>query len=227
MSKTAALILAAGNSTRMGFAKQTAAIGSQTVITRTLTAFQNAPSVHSIVIVGRACDIAMLTALCEELHITKLHAICVGGNTRQQSAKNGMTVLPDDADFVAIHDGARPLVTPDLIDKVIAQAKLHGAALLAMPVKDTIKVASADGFIQGTPERAVLWQAQTPQVFRVDVYRRAMDYAIAHGLDFTDDCQLMERLSIPVKLVESTYQNIKITTPDDLTLAAAMLENKE
>ena len=193
------------------------------MILHTLLAFQGASSVDHILLVTRAEDVQPFTQLCQENGITKLYAVCEGGATRQQSAENSIAALPCDTDFIAVQDGARPLITPALIDQTVAAAKEHGAAAVAVRVKDTIKVASHNGFISATPDRDTLWQVQTPQVFDLAKYKHALDAAVEAGVSLTDDCQLFERLGLPVKLVEGTYQNLKITTPEDLTIAAALL----
>ena len=169
--KTVAMILAAGNSTRMGFPKQTAALGDTPVLARTLAAFEAAACIDGILLVARPADKPLFAEICQTGGIRKLLYICDGGDTRQQSAENGLAALPPDCEFLAVHDGARPLVTPELIEKTVAAAKEHGAAAVAVPVKDTVKIATADGFIHSTPDRRTLWQVQTPQVFRLTLRR--------------------------------------------------------
>ena len=220
---TVAMILAAGNSTRMGFPKQTAAVGDTPVLARTLAAFEAAACIDGILLVARPADKPVFADICRDLGMRKLLSICDGGDTRQQSAENGLAALPPDCEFLAVHDGARPLITPELIAKTVAAAKAYGGAAVAVPVKDTIKVADRDGFIAATPDRRTLWQVQTPQVFRLDAYRRALAAALRDGCSFTDDCQLFEHCGLPVKLVEGSYTNIKITTPEDLKIAGALL----
>jgi len=221
--KTTAVILAAGSSTRMGFPKQTALLNGKAVILHTLLAFQQAMSIDAILLVTRPEDEAPFTAMCTENGITKLCAVCEGGATRQESAQKSIAALPPDTDFIAVQDGARPLITPALIDGAVAAAKIHGAAAVAVPAKDTIKVASSNGFVSATPNRNTLWLVQTPQVFNLKTYKEALASATAAGVSLTDDCQLFERLGLPVKLIEGSYQNLKITTPEDLTIAAALL----
>lgn len=221
--KTVAMILAAGSSSRMGFPKQTAALGAQTVLARTLSAFEAAACIDGILLVARPADKPLFADICQTGDVRKLLCICNGGDTRQQSAENGLRALPPDCDFLVVHDGARPLVTPELIEKAVAAAKEHGAAAVAVPVKDTIKVADPNGFIASTPDRRTLWQVQTPQVFRLTAYRQALAAALRDGCDFTDDCQLFEHCGLPVKLIEGSYTNIKITTPEDLKIAGALL----
>ncbi len=221
--KTTAVILAAGNSSRMGFPKQAALLNGKPVILHTLLAFEQATSIDAILLVTRPADVQPFETLCRENGITKLYAVCEGGATRQESAEKSIAALPPDTDYIAVQDGARPLITPTIIDIAAAEAKVHGAAAVAVPVKDTIKVANGNGFIAATPERSTLWQVQTPQIFRLTDYKRALEAAAKAGISLTDDCQLFERLGLPVKLVEGSYRNLKITTPEDLTIAAALL----
>lgn len=221
--KTVAVILAAGNSTRMGFPKQTALLNGKPVILHTLSAFEQAASIDAILLVTRPEDVKPFENMCKENGITKLYAVCEGGATRQQSAEKSIAAVPADTAFIAVQDGARPLVTPAIIDETVKSAKEHGAAAVAVRVKDTIKVASDNGFISATPDRNTLWQVQTPQVFDLLKYKNALASAVDAGVSLTDDCQLFERLGLPVKLVEGNYQNLKITTPEDLTVAAALL----
>lgn len=221
--KTVAVILAAGNSTRMGFPKQTALLNGKPVILHTLSAFEQADTVDAIILITRPEDVKPFTEMCKENGISKLYAVCEGGATRQQSAEKSIAALPDDTAFIAVQDGARPLITPAMIDKTVAAAKQYGAAAVAVRVKDTIKVADANGFVSATPDRDTLWQVQTPQVFDLAKYKNALASAAKAGVSLTDDCQLFERLGFPVKLIEGHYQSLKITTPEDLTIAAALL----
>ncbi len=224
--KTVAVILAAGNSTRMGFPKQLAPLNGMPVLAHTLLQFENAPSVDGILLVARPEDFEVFSALCEQHHITKFIGICPGGATRQQSAKNSLDALPADTELIAVHDGARPLCDPALIERVIAKAKESGAAAAAVPVKDTIKRVDENGRVTETVDRAALRQVQTPQVFRLSLYRDALAAAIKDGADLTDDCQLFERTGLPVTLVEGSDRNIKITTPADLAIAAILLKRE-
>lgn len=221
--KTTAVILAAGSSTRMGFPKQTAILNGKPVILHTLLAFEQATSVDAILLVTRPEDVVPFRTMCAENGITKLYAVCEGGASRQESAERSLAALPPDTDFIAVQDGARPLITPALIDAAVMAAKEHGAAAVAVSVKDTIKVASDNGFIASTPERSTLWQVQTPQVFRLTTYKQGLAAAVEAGVSLTDDCQLFERMGLPVKLVEGSYQNLKITTPEDLAIASVLL----
>lgn len=208
----AAVIVAAGNSTRMGRPKLLIPLCGTPVLGHTLKAFDSA-AVDEIVVVARACDIPYFET---ELQTKKPCRFVEGGQTRQQSVANG----------VAIADGARPLITKEEIDRVIDVAIRTDAATAAVRVKDTIKQANADGIITATPDRSTLWQVQTPQVFSLALYRKAMAAAEAAGLDLTDDCQLVEYIGADVTLVETSYENIKITTPDDVTAGEAILKKR-
>ncbi len=227
MAYTVMMVAAAGNSTRMGCAKQHILLDGQPVLLRTLCALQATKAVDEILLITRAEDAAYFTTLAAEHGVTKLQKVVVGGNTRQASVANGLAALPPQATLVGIHDGARPLVTPAHIAAVIAAAEEIGGAALAVPVKDTLKNADDSGFITGTPDRSRLWRVQTPQVFAREPYTAAMTAALKNGADFTDDCQLMEQAGHPVKLVAGLDTNLKLTTPEDVRLAEALLHSEK
>ncbi len=224
MSYTVMMVAAAGNSTRMGCAKQHILLNGQPVLMRTLLAMQAVDSIDEILLITREQDANHFTALAKQHGVTKLHRVVIGGDTRQQSVANGLAALPLEATLVGIHDGARPLVTTEMVEAVIAEAKIHGAAAVAVKVKDTLKQTDNDGFITSTPNRCNLWRVQTPQVFSRKLFCEAMTTAIANGQDFTDDCQLMEHAGLPVKLVTGLDTNLKLTTPEDVRLAEAILQ---
>lgn len=217
-----AVIVAAGSSTRMGMPKQFILLDGKPVILHTLTAFERCDRIKNIVVVCREQDRTRLWELINAAGIRKVKDMVCGGDTRQQSVYNGVAVCK--ADYVAIHDGARPFITPETIERVVEAAEQYGAATAAARTKDTIKLADKNGMVVSTPERANLWNVQTPQIFRRDLYDRAWENAQQHNLDVTDDCQLVEALSLPVKLVECSYTNIKITTPEDVLLAEGLLK---
>lgn len=218
-----AIIVAAGSSTRMGQPKLLIPLCGKPVLAHTLSAFDRS-SVDALVVVTREQDIPLFTSLGEQL--TKPCTFVTGGSTRQQSVANGIAAVPAQTTVVAIADGARPLVTPEEIDRVITVAVTSGAASAAVRAKDTIKQADADGIITATPDRSTLWQVQTPQVFSLPLYKRAMEAAARDGLDLTDDCQLAEHVGAKVTLVETSYENIKITTPEDIATATAFLRRR-
>ncbi len=225
MAHTVMLVAAAGNSTRMGCAKQHILLDGQPVLLRTLCTLQAVDTVDEIVLITREEDAAHFAALAAEHGVTKLQKVVLGGDSRQASVANGLAVLPPQTTLVGIHDGARPLVAPEHVAAVIAAAEQIGGAALAVPVKDTLKSADDAGFITGTPDRSRLWRVQTPQVFARAPYEAAMAAALAEGRDFTDDCQLMEQAGHPVKLVAGVDTNLKLTTPEDVRLAEALLHD--
>ena len=201
-------------------------LGDRLVIGVTMQAFQACGSVSEIVIVAREADIPAIKAEAEAAGITKLTACTVGGATRQESVINGVKQISKEAQLVAVHDGARPLVKPEHIEKVIKDASVFGGATLGVPVKDTIKTVN-DGLISDTPPRKFLYITQTPQIFKRQLYFEGIDFALEHGLDFTDDCQLVEAIGGKVAMTTGDYTNIKITTPEDIKLAEVLLAMHE
>jgi 2-C-methyl-D-erythritol 4-phosphate cytidylyltransferase len=156
----------------------------------------------------------------------KISKIVPGGKIRQESVRNGIETLPDEVDIVVIHDGVRPFVTHRMIEESIQTARRFKAAVVAMPVKETIKMARPDRTILKTLDRESLWQIQTPQTFQADVIRRAYRRAAEEGFIGTDDASLVERIGIKVYILSGSYDNIKITTPEDLMLASLLLQMK-
>lgn len=201
-------------------------LGDRLVIGVTMQAFQACGSISEIVIVAREADIPAIKAEAEAAGITKLTACTVGGATRQESVINGVKQISKEAQLVAVHDGARPLVKPEHIEKVIKDASVFGGATLGVPVKDTIKTVN-DGLISDTPPRKFLYITQTPQIFKRQLYFEGIDFALEHGLDFTDDCQLVEAIGGKVAMTTGDYTNIKITTPEDIKLAEVLLAMQE
>ncbi len=225
MSYTVMMIAAAGSSTRMGQPKQHILLQGQPVLLRTLLALQQVDGIDELLLITRTEDRDTFATLAAEAGITKLRRIVDGGETRQQSVAAGLAALPPETTLVGIHDGARPLVDPTCVEAVIAAAEQEGGAALAVPVKDTLKRTADSGLVTDTPDRRGLWRVQTPQVFRRDLFCRAMDEAMAAGWDLTDDCQLFERAGHPVQLVPGLDTNLKLTTPEDIRLAEALLTN--
>lgn len=217
-----AIIVAAGRSTRMGESKQFIMLGGRPLIAHTLAAFESCQAIDSIVVVAQPTDRERIKTIAAQYGIHKLTAVVEGGETRQQSVHNGALACGN-ADYIAIHDGARPLITPDVIERVLTAAMEHGVAAAAVHTTDTVKVADESGMVLATPDRSTLWNMQTPQIFSYAVYERAWEHARQIGLDATDDCQLAEAIGHPVKLVESSYANIKVTTPKDVLSAEGLL----
>lgn len=224
LMNTSVVIVCAGNSTRMGGVnKILLPLGDRLVIGVTMQAFQKCESVSEIVLVARESDIPAIKSEAEAAGITKLAACTTGGSTRQESVINGIKMISKEAELVAVHDGARPLVKPEHIEKVIRDASVFGGATLGVPVKDTIKTVD-DGLITDTPPRSSLYITQTPQIFKRSLYFEGIDFALEHGLDFTDDCQLVEAIGGKVAMTTGDYTNIKITTPEDIKLAEVLMK---
>lgn len=220
-----AVIVAAGSASRMGgIDKVMAPVQGEPMICRTVRAFQQTDAIREIVIVTRQDLLGRIAELCQD--DDKVKAVVVGGSSRQESVWRGLSALSDKVELAAIQDGARPLVTPMLIDRVVRAAHSYGAAAPGIPVKDTIKTV-AGGVVRQTLDRAALQAIQTPQVFDVDLLRGALTKAAADQAQVTDDCSAVERLGMSVKIVEGDEQNIKITTPLDLKIAQLLLEERK
>jgi len=220
-----AVIVAAGSASRMGgIDKVMAPLGGEPMIKRTVRAFQECDAVSEVVIVTREDLILPITNLCREF--PKVTAVVAGGKSRQESVGKGMNALSKDVKLAAVHDGARPLITWQLIDWVIRAANTYGAAAPAIPVKDTMKTVEG-GIVVNTPERAKLRAVQTPQVFDIDLLRGALVKAKEDGAEVTDDCSAVERLGMKIKIVEGDEKNLKVTTPMDLKIAEMLLEEQK
>jgi 2-C-methyl-D-erythritol 4-phosphate cytidylyltransferase len=194
-------------------------LGGKPILARVIDTFQKCKLVDQIVVVVNAKNIEKCRKLVAEERWSKVSDICAGGRRRQDSVAAGLKLL--NCQWVVIHDGARPLVTKDLIERGLKAAEETGAAIAAIPVTDTIKIADDDRMVRQTPPRQNLWAVQTPQVFRFDIIARA--YEQTKG-EVTDDASLVERLGFRVKLYMSAYDNIKITNSDDLALAEVLLK---
>ena len=220
-----AVIVAAGSASRMGgIDKVMAELGGEPMIRRTVRAFQECDAIREIVIVTREDLIQPISGLCSEYG--KVKAVVVGGSSRQESVWLGLNALSKQVKLAAIQDGARPLVTWQVIDRVVRAADTYGAAAPAIPVKDTVKAVQG-GVVLATPDRSTLRAVQTPQVFDFDLLRAALVKAREDGAAVTDDCSAVERLEATVKIVEGDERNIKVTTPLDLKLAEMLLEETQ
>jgi len=221
--KVGAVIVAAGGSQRMGGVdKVLALLGGEPVLARTIDVFQNSSSIDQVVVVLSEPNLAPGRRLVAERGWSKVTEVCLGGRRRQDSVLAGLSRLKD-CHWVVIHDGARPLVTEDLISRGLAEAEATGAAVAAVPVTETIKVAGEGRIVHQTPPRQNLWAVQTPQVFGYLMIAEA--YRQANG-EATDDASLVEQLGYRVKLYMGAYDNIKITTPDDLALAEVLWQKR-
>ncbi len=225
LKKCGAVILAAGSASRMGgIDKVMAPLGGEPMIARTVRTFQECDAVSEIVIVTREDLILPITSLC--MGCDKVKAVVSGGKSRQESVGKGLNALGKDVKLAAVHDGARPLITWQLIDCCIRAANTYGAAAPAIPVKDTIKTVEG-GIVVNTPERAKLRAVQTPQVFDIDLLKGALLKAYQDGAEVTDDCSAVERLGMKIKIVEGDEKNLKVTTPMDLKIAQMLLEEEK
>lgn len=224
----AAIVPAAGSATRMnGLDKQFEEIGGMPVIIRTLLVLAGSDWVDSIVLVAREDDIADLYTLIRAWAVPKVQTVVAGGASRQESVQNGLAAVSEDAQYILVHDGARPLVTAQIVADTIFDAMNFGAAAAAVPVVDTIKIADGERNIAGTPDRKSLFAVQTPQVFEAERYRQAMQAAAQAQKEYTDDCQLLESAGYVVHLSKGEYTNLKITTPSDLVIARALVAEYE
>ena len=223
-----AIVAAAGSSRRMGEVNKLMAplLDGVPVLAWTLRALDEAELVDEIVVAVREEDLLPTGDLCKIYGISKPVKIVRGGATRLESVRAASLECREDAAFLAVHDGARPLATPELIDRTIALAHRTNAAVPAVPVKDTAKLVR-DGVVESTPPREALRAIQTPQVFDASLLRAALQAAEDSGEPVTDDCSAVERLGKEVYLAEGSYENIKITTPEDLLLATELLRQRE
>jgi 2-C-methyl-D-erythritol 4-phosphate cytidylyltransferase len=223
-NKVAAIIVAAGESKRMqGIDKVFAPLGGVTVLVRATRPFQECPLIDRIIVVVGGDKEKRCRSLVTGPEWSKVTEVCLGGKRRQDSVAAGLKQLKD-CDWVVIHDGARPLVTVDLIERGLEAARETGAAVAAVPVTDTIKIVDDAGIVLRTPDRRSLRAVQTPQVFRFDVILKAYKQIFE---DVTDDASMVERSGYKVKLYPGSYDNIKVTAPDDLALAETILKKRE
>ena len=217
-----AVIVAAGNASRMGgIDKVMAELMGEPMIVRTVRTFQECDVIKEIVVVTRPDLIVPISDLCRGME--KVKAVVCGGSSRQESVELGLNALSKKVKLAAVQDGARPLISWQVIDRVVRAAHSYGAAAPAIPVKDTIKVVTG-GIVKETPDRKTLQAVQTPQVFDIDLLKGALKKAKEDEAEVTDDCSAVERLGMSVKIVEGDERNIKVTTPMDLKIAKLLLE---
>lgn len=223
---TSAIIVAAGGSTRMGsdISKQLLPLCGTPAIQYTIKAFASCELIDEIMIVARAQDIDAIAQIA--FAYQKVNAVIAGGRERSESVRRGVEAASKAARYFAIHDGARPLITPREIEAVLGAAYECSAATLGTPVTDTVKVVDAEGRILSTPDRSTLYAVQTPQVFERSLYFRAMEHALKNQLSVTDDCAMVEALGEKVQVVRGSYTNIKLTTPADVMIAEAILKER-
>ena len=231
-----ALVAAAGSSSRMGGTdKLMEFLDNVPVLMRTLTALQRAAAIDEIVIAAREDALVDISTLCKTYGITKCSKVVRGGESRCHSVLLAALEASPEAKLLAVQDGARPLVTPALIDRTVEAAAKCGAAAPAVPVKDTIKQAKGGNgktvpegcMVENTPDRSTLYAVQTPQVFEADLLKAALQSALENEVPVTDDCSAVERLGKVVYLIDGDEENLKITTPVDLVIAEAILAERE
>ncbi|MFF2094470.1 2-C-methyl-D-erythritol 4-phosphate cytidylyltransferase [Paenibacillus sp. NPDC058174] len=229
MNKWGVVVVAAGRGSRMGTAesKQYLPLRGKPILIHTLELFQSMEEIAEIALVVGGDDVERCSRLVSEHGLDKVSAVVSGGGERQHSVYAGIAALPPAAEWVMVHDGVRPLVTPEAVRACCAAAERVGAAVLAVPVKDTIKQVDETGLIVSTPDRRSLWAIQTPQAFRRELLVAAHERAQAEGYLGTDDAMVVEWTGAAVTIAEGDYTNIKITTPEDLPWAEFLLEKRE
>ena len=193
------------------------------VLLHSVLAFSACSEVNNLVVVVAIDEVEQVKTMLSSLIGIKAWQVVIGGSERQHSIANALKVVSKETEVILVHDGARPLVTESSIQRVIKAARMHKAAIVAVAVKDTIKTVDADGWVTGTPERRTLWAIQTPQGFDAHLLHQAYEKARQEGYIGTDDASLVERLGAKVKIVPGSYDNLKVTTPEDLTIAEALL----
>jgi len=224
--KTVAIIPAGGSGKRLKspVAKQYVLLNHMPVLVRTLKIFQQANGIDEIILVLPENDLVNARKnLVDKYNLTKVAAIVGGGKERQDSVSNGLSAIAGICDIVVIHDGVRPFVTEEMINQSVDAARIEGASSIGVKVKDTVKQAGKGSLVEATLSRHNLWLTQTPQAFKFDVLQRAYDKATKDNYYGTDDASLVERIGIKVKMIEGSYENIKITTPEDLIVAEVLL----
>lgn len=226
---TSAVILAGGSGTRMGSAttKQMLLIDGIPVVVRSILAFEKNELINEIIIVAKEEEMLSYKEFARDYAFTKVKAVVKGGSTRQESVFNALGKLDPRCEYIAIHDGARPLVSDANITDTVNAAYKYQCACAACPAKDTVKISTPLGYIESTPDRAHVWSALTPQVFKSEIYRAAAYTAKKDGYLGTDDCSLVEKLGFKIKLIDCGYENIKITTPEDLLTAQTIIEKRK
>lgn len=220
------VIVAAGKSERMGPSVDKAffSLGTQPVLAYSLIAFEKCPEIDGVILVVRKDRLDAARGMTQIYGCSKVKRIVAGGNSRQDSVANGLEELPPDVKIVAVHDGARPCIQPSLISQTIQSAQKYGSGVAAYKITDTLKEVEKGNVVTQTVDRAKLWAVQTPQTFEVTLLRKAYAQVQKRKLTVTDEASAVERVSKVVRLVEAPLSNIKVTTPGDLELAAALLK---
>jgi len=225
MGGVSAIVVAAGRGRRMGakIGKQFLPLMGKPVLCYCLEVFEACSDVDDIVLVVDAKDLDYTRELLQPYGYRKLHRIVAGGVERQQSVYKGLLEVKADTDIVLIHDGVRPFVSLPILEESIRVARESGCSVVGVPAKDTIKIVDDQGYAVATPDRRTLWLIQTPQTFRYEILLQAHEKVQEENFLGTDDAVLVERLGIPVRMIMGSYENIKITTPEDMALGEIIL----
>jgi len=228
--KVGAIIVAAGKGKRMEreYNKQYIHLEGKPIVAHTLLQFENHEKIDEIIIVVGQGEVEFCReSIVEQYNLSKVAKIVEGGAERYHSVHNGIKAVSQQCEVILIHDGARPFVTGEIINESIASANTYGCSIVGMPVKDTIKIINEEGFVKDTPKRENLWLVQTPQTFKKEIILRAHEKREAENLSVTDDAMLVEALGGKVKMIKGSYENIKITTPEDLEIGQAILKRRK
>ena len=224
--KVTAIVPAAGRGMRMrgDISKQYLPLAGKPILVHTLLALEQCPAIDEVILAVREKEVAHCKEeIVEKFALKKIKEIIAGGERRQDSIYNALKMIRPNCDLVLIHDSVRPFITEEIILRTIEETKLHGAVAMAIPLTDTIKQGDGEGFVKKTLNRDELWSIQTPQGFKYSLIQKAYSQAYEDGFYGTDDASLVERIEHPVKMVEGSPENIKITTPEDLIIAEAIL----
>lgn len=225
MTLATAIIVAAGSGRRMGreLNKVFIPLAGRPTLEYSIRTLAACTGIEDLVVVAAPGEEAEIEQMLRESVVEKPWKVVTGGSERQYSVANALRAISSDSDVIVIHDGARPLATPESVEEAIASARKFGAAVVAVPVKDTIKTVDDAGFVTGTLDRRTVWSIQTPQAFRTSVLRQAYEKAERNGVLATDDAALVEQIGVKVKIVSGSYRNLKVTTPEDLIMVEALL----
>jgi len=228
--KISAIIVAAGKGRRMGrdYNKQYILLRNKPIVAHTIEVFENSSLIDEIILVVGKGEVDLVKQIIiEKYNFKKVISIVEGGERRQDSVYNGLRAIDNNCNIVLIHDGARPFITNDIIEEGIDVANKTGACIAAVPVKDTIKVSNESMDVVDTPNRETLWAVQTPQVFKYELVMNAYEKIQNSNIEATDDAMIVEKLGYTVKIIKGSYENIKITTPEDLILGEGIFKNRK
>lgn len=221
-----AVIVAAGNSTRMGKDKILMPIDGKPVIAYTLEAFQASDCIDEIIVVTKLDNLAAMADICNKYGISKTCKVVCGGKTRVESSLAGVNSVSDEANLIAIHDGARPFVSNKVIERCVIAAEASSAAAPAIFATDTVRILNKKGAVTSTPDRELVALVQTPQIFKASVIKNALAKAVEKNLDITDDCSAVEAAGVKVSIVNGEPDNIKLTTVRDVYVAERIIEER-